>query len=109
MRLISQDGMVDVPYENVCVSINFRSKNQIIAWNYGCGDCEITAMATYSTEAKALKVMKMLRSAYNQYDFFATTYTTDLIKNMVRNFGMEEAEKITTPIFQFPLDEDVEI
>ena len=64
MRLISQDGMIDVPYENVCVSINYRNKNQITAWNFGCEDCEIATMATYSTETKALKVMEMLREQY---------------------------------------------
>ena len=88
MRLISQDGMIDIPYENACVSINYRNKNQIIAWNFGCENCEIATMATYSTEAKALKVMEMLQKQYLDYSC---------------NYHA------TSGVFYFPLDEDVEI
>ena len=88
MRLISQDGMFDVPYENVCISINCRNKNQIIAWNFGCEDCEIVSMAIYSTEPKALKVMEMLREEYLEtvYDY-----------------------RTRPKVFQFPKDEEVEV
>ena len=88
MRLISQDGMIDVPYENVCVSINYRNKNQITAWNFGCEDCEIVTMATYSTEAKALKVMEILIEEYLEtvYDY-----------------------RTKPKAFQFPKDEEVEV
>lgn len=88
MRLISQDRMIDVPYENVCVSINYRNKNQITAWNFGCEDCEIVTMATYSTEAKALKVMEILIEEYLEtvYDY-----------------------RTKPKAFQFPKDEEVEV
>ena len=88
MRLISQDGMIDIPYENVCVSINYRNKNQITSWNFGCEDCEIVTMATYSTKAKALKVMEMLRKEYLEtvYDY-----------------------RTKPKVFQFPKDEEVEV
>ena len=94
MRLISQDGMIDVPYENVCVSINYRNKNQITAWNFGCEDCEIVTMATYSTEAKALKVMEMLREQYfnNKHE---ETY-----RDGVFDYA---------PNFKFPDDSEVEV
>ena len=94
MRLINQDGMIDIPYENACVSINYRNKNQIIAWNFGCENCEIATMATYSTEAKALKVMEMLRKRYLDYlDVKLETfwYSNDYPK-----------------VFQFPEDEEME-
>lgn len=81
MRLISQDGMIDVPYENVCVSINYRNKNQITSWNFGCEDYEIVTMATYSTKAKAIKAMEMLRE---------------------KNFWDKD-------VFKFPADEEVEV
>lgn len=114
MRLISQNGMVDVPYENVCVSINHRNKNQITAWNFGCEDCEIVAMATYSTESKALKVMEMLRASYVNNECYKSLCSGIVIP--LPNNSDDTKEKsiaINTfrrnMLFQFPADEEVEV
>lgn len=100
MRLISQDGMIDVPYENVCVSINYRNKNQITAWNFGCEDCEIVTMATYSNTDKALKVMEMLRNAYTGKN---CGYHTE------HGVCYHSRNDFETKVFYFPKDEDVEV
>ena len=89
MRLISQDGMIDVPYENVCVSINYRNKNQITAWNFGCEDCEIVTMATYSNEAKALKVMEMLRDAYCGKVIFQNVAIGEDVLELMKEWKMQ--------------------
>ena len=121
MRLISQDGMIDVPYENVCISINYRNKNQITAWNFDCEDYKIVSMAIYSTEAKALKVMEMIRNAYcglpiimKNVDISDGVIETlkDLKKNGIIFQKVEEkpsVEYVNNTYFKFPKDEDVEV
>lgn len=68
MRIISQDGKNDLPYESVAVGVFKQHKQhnvRIIAFDMGIaeGDNDII-MAIYSTEEKALKAMEMLRDAY---------------------------------------------
>ena len=53
MRIISQSGRIDIPYEVAVVYVEYES---IIA---KVGD-ERYAMGNYSTEEKAFKAMKML-------------------------------------------------
>jgi hypothetical protein len=65
MRIISQDGTIDVPYEMVAIQ---RFRNAIYFLNRNLTGVEklindIT-LAEYSTEAKAIKAMEMLREAY---------------------------------------------
>lgn len=113
MRLISQNGMIDVTYENVCVSINHRDKNQIIAWNFGCEDWEIATMATYSTEAKALKVMEMLRKVYSQFEI-TKIVACGSSEQISKQLSQKEAEIVISDFwkmatFQFPNDDDVEV
>lgn len=121
MRLISQDGMIDVPYENVCVSINYRNKNQITAWNFGCEDYEIATMATYSTEAKALKVMEMLRNAYVGLPIlFQNVDMNESVVDKLKEWKRDgivllhdnvdsKIEQVNNAIFKFPTDEEVEV
>lgn len=92
MRLVSQDGIIDVPYENVIIACenNRDGKYTIYA---RCSHC--LGMATYSTEDKALKVMEMLRKRYLDYldvKFETFWYSNDYPK-----------------VFQFPDDSDVEV
>ena len=59
MRLISQNGKFDVPYEITSLS---RTGNIIIAYVPMVGE-KGTVMARYSTAAKAMQVIKMLHNA----------------------------------------------
>ena len=63
MRLISQDGTYDFPYEHVVV---YRNETSVV-----CGIMpdirEKVLLGKYSSKAKALKVMEMLRDEYLQY------------------------------------------
>lgn len=65
MRVISQDGALDIPYEQVVIQrfngeIYFLNKNLT-----GIDDLvSDIVIAKYSTEEKAKKAMKMLRIAY---------------------------------------------
>lgn len=83
MRILSQDGMIDVPYEQVGVSINHKNKTDIVAYpagNYVCGSHWI--MAEYSSTQKAQNAMEMLHKEWE-------------------NFG-------ESGLFRFPQDDEVE-
>lgn len=67
MRIISQDGRFDLPYELVVVSIDTVDKMTIIAYAVNSDDSEIWKLAEYSTKEKAVKVMEMLRTEYGSY------------------------------------------
>ena len=94
MRVISQDGTIDIPYESVIIQrfggeIYFLNKN-LIGVEQLVSDMDI---ATYSTEEKAQKAMEMLHNDY--YDHVAEkTY--------------HEGAYYIHPYFRFPKDEDVE-
>lgn len=65
MRVISQDGTIDVPYEEVIIQ---RFKSRIYFLNKNLIGVELITddmqIAEYSTEEKAKKAMEMLRVAY---------------------------------------------
>ena len=96
MRVISQDGTIDIPYDSVIIQrfkrkIYFLNKN-LIGVEQLVSDMDI---ATYSTEEKAEKAMEMLR---NDYLDFMTETTPD-----GNGFCFNQPK-----VFQFPKDEDVE-
>ena len=65
MRLISQNGEIDIPYEQ-CVIQRFKEKIYFLNKNLTGVEqlvCDME-MASYSTEEKAQKSMDMLRTAY---------------------------------------------
>lgn len=61
MRLISQTGDLDIPYENTVLSV---AGNLIFAYVPIVGE-KGTVIASYSTNKKAEKVMEMLHRAYH--------------------------------------------
>lgn len=104
MRVISQDGTIDIPYENVIIQrfgrkIYFLNKN-LIGVEQLVSDMDI---ATYSTEEKAEKAMEMLRDTY--------------LSRMELNGGYDAVNGcyvqpnfwVLPKVFQFPKDEDVEV
>lgn len=122
MRVISQDGTIDVPYE--LTSIQLVSKTTIIAQGSYFGsssDDNFVTVAEYSTEEKAIKAMEMLREAYVGMPI--VMQNVDVSEDMAKEFErlkkcgiMVRAENqpskvdfINNAIFQFPKDEDVEV
>lgn len=104
MRVISQDGSIDIPYEQVVITryeenIYFLNKN-LTGVEQLTDDIEI---ATYSTIKKAKKAMEMLRGTYlsrmeldGGYDAVSGCYVQP-------NFW------VLPKVFQFPKDEDMEV
>ena len=116
MRLISQDGTIDVPYDNTII---YRNDEYIICV-FGCTDKE-RVLARYSTEEKAQKAMEMLRTAYAGKFVTNADITDDFnerLKELMKGgFGtvlVKETNDCRVDFnnlngyFQFPADEDVE-
>lgn len=61
MRLISQTGDIDIPYESSAIA---RADVLIVAFSVNNNSKRIV-MGMYSTEEKAKKVMEMLHRAYH--------------------------------------------
>lgn len=62
MRVISQDGTLDFPYEMSTIFIHGRIENAIAI--EPVGDSEVSIIGRYSSEEKATKAMGMLRGAW---------------------------------------------
>ena len=67
MRVISQDGRIDLPYEQIVVENNTVDKITIIAYAVDSYDDTVWKLAEYSTEEKAEKAMKTLRTEYERH------------------------------------------
>jgi len=100
MRVISQDGITDIPYENFAFSIlNNGMKYEIAAVKNVAELPEVfmhSLIATYSTEEKAIKAMKMLREAYMAKVKFFNSY----------GHGYEVG---LNKVFKFPQDNEIEV
>lgn len=67
MRIISQNGRVDLPYEQIAIAIDYDYKMTIIAYAVNSDDDTIWKLAEYSTEEKAVNAMKKLRAEYEKF------------------------------------------
>lgn len=103
MRIISQDGKVDLPYEMSVVNIAYRNDKLIYATLAGCGEEEnVCEMAKYSTREKAIKAMKMMREKYLS--------RMELEGGPTINGGYVQPNFWVLPkAFQFPKDDEVTV
>ena len=116
MRVISQDGTIDMPYE---MSIVWCEDSGAVLLQPIGETGEYQTFAKYSTEEKAKKAMEMLRDAYQYGKRVAvpkfdesgidkeddiTLYNTRLINDFFKG-----GTYVPTKVFQFPKDEDVEV
>lgn len=121
MRVISQDGKIDIPYELSAATIG--NKVDLSEFNINIRskplDERPCIVATYSTEEKAKKAMEMLRGTYQYGKRVAVQkfdesgidkeddiaiYNTRLINDFFKG-----GTYVPTKVFQFPKDEDVEV
>ena len=65
MRIISQGGKIDLPYEQISISIDCDDERTIIAYAVSSGT--IWELAEYSKKEKAEKATEMLRTEYGNY------------------------------------------
>lgn len=97
MRIISQDGTIDVPYNLFSLSVACGKYKDV---EYACIYCHNisaphgTKLAEYSSKEKALKAMKTLRKAYAGMPI--TIYPSKMVFT-------------NNAIFQFPQDDEIEV
>lgn len=113
MRVISQDGTLDVPYDYFSLSMSSgKYKDMEVAYIY-CQNSSSpigTKLAEYSAKAKALKAMEMLRKAYEGNEFYHCMATTsDTFKEAVCLLDNKKFEEVTSECFQFPQDDEIEV
>ena len=120
MRVISQDGRLDFPYENSVVFITPRDASEIRI--QAIGDDDDGMLAKYSTEEKAKKAMEMLRSAYTgSVVMFQNVEPTEEVKKSLERRNTEiicasidnqpseiKFENHRNFYFQFPAEEELE-
>ena len=99
MRLISQNGAIDVPYEMSAI----RNEDNVIILNMFGETGKGSVIARYSTSEKAEKAMEMLRKEYCEH-YFAKGGAI-----ATANFYVQPFAFIPPKVFQFPKDEDVEV
>lgn len=108
MRVISQDGTLDIPYEDVIIQrfesgIYFLNKNLTGVEPFN-DDMQI---AEYSTEEKAKKAMEMLRISYENNEFYHHTATLERFTEFTQALSEEMFKKVTSEYFQFPKEEEL--
>ena len=109
MRVISQDGALDIPYEQVVIQrfngeIYFLNKNLT-----GIDDLvSDIVIAKYSTEEKAKKAMERLRKIYENNVFYHCTAGSKSFEEAQSILSVEQFQKATSEYFQFPAEEELE-
>lgn len=122
MRVISQDGRIDVPYEMVVIQ-RFRNGVYFLNRNLTGIDELINdiELAEYSTEAKSIKAMEMLREAYIGMPIMMQN--VDVSEDVAKEFERlkkcgvmvraenqpSEVDFINNAVFQFPQDDEIEV
>ena len=111
MRVISQDGTMDFPYEISTIFIYPRIENVIAIQS--AGDSEISIIGRYSSKEKAIKAMEMLREQYGKLEvmkvlasgtaeYMEKALTTD---EMIKHYNTY----CDMNVFQFPQDDEIEV
>lgn len=102
MRVISQHGNVDLPYEQIVVC---HAMESVIALYNG----EKYVLGEYSSKEKAYKAMEMLRKVYENNVFYHCTAGSKRFEEVQSTLSEEQFRKATTEYFQFPRDDEIEV
>ena len=110
MRVISQDGTIDIPYELSAVTIGHKVDLSKFDINIRSKllDERQCIVAIYSTEEKAKKAMEMLRIAYENNEFYHHISNSEHFTEITQALSEEMFKKYTTEYFQFPTEEELE-
>lgn len=116
MRVISQDGTIDVPYDYFSLSMACGKYEDVeVAYIYCCNlsSPNGTKLAEYSTKAKAIKAMEMLREKYGKLEVMKVL-ASGTAEYMEKVFATDEMIKhynayCDMNAFQFPQDDEIEV
>lgn len=123
MRVISQDGTKDFPYDSSSASVYAGCINgRIYVRMQLCGGYDDSVdVADYSTKEKALKAMEMLREAYISMPI--VMQNVDVSEDLAKEFERlkkcgvmvktenqpSKVDFINNAVFQFPQDDEIEV
>ena len=109
MRIISQNGAIDVPYEMSAIRNDDGLIILCMAGETGKG----SVIARYSTSEKAEKAMEMLREQYSRLQV-VKILASGTCEHMEKSLSKDEFLECNLKyremnIFQFQQDEDLEV
>lgn len=103
MRVISQDGTLDMPYEVSSLNMVVGKYEDVVnAAIYCCNSFSTIRMAEYGSEEKAKKAMEMLREKY------LTRMELDGGFDHVNKVYVQPNYWVLPKVFQFPAEEELE-
>ena len=111
MRVISQDGTMDVPYEISSFSMavgKYENVEHAVIFCYNYSTSMGTKMAEYGSKEKAKKAMEMLRIVYENNEFYHHTSNSEHFTEFAKSLSEEMFKKATSEYFQFPTEEELE-
>lgn len=109
MRILSQNGMADLPYESIGICIHYHNKTDIIAYPAATfsPDDEYWTLAHYSSEEKARKAIGTLHEAYMAYNQYENMTAEQ--KALMINLTDEKEQEKLYGLFRFPADDEIEV
>ena len=102
MRVISQSGNYDFPYEHIVVR---HEMEYVMAVHKE----KEYVLGKYSSDDKAIKAMEMLREHNEGVIFLKTIINTEKCTPFIRNLSKTDFDKLTQNYFQFPQDDEIEV
>ena len=102
MRVISQHGNVDLPYEQIVVC---HAMESVLALYNG----KKYVLGEYSSKEKAYKAMEMLREHNEGVIFLKTIINTEKCTPFIRSLSKTDFDNLTQNYFQFPQDDEIEV
>ncbi len=124
MRVISQDGTVDIPYDYFSLSIasgKYKDVEVACIYCHNLSSPNGTKLAEYSSREKALKAAELLRKAYTGMSIIMRNVdvSEEVAKELekMNKFCIAvktpdqspRVESINNICFQFPADDEVEV
>lgn len=118
MRILSQDGFYDVPYEAIAIRFSEDDGAVIIGVPLSLvaedlvSEIPVITFGIYSTEVKARKAMEMLRE---EYTGMPNIRRMDDLYGRFKHTGKKDFELFIEHMvlkkcyFQFPADDEVEV
>jgi len=105
MRIVSQNGLIDIPYEMTALHATDNHIRMCMAGDTGKG----SLLAEYSSPDKTQKAIEMLHRFYDSNEFMKNCNSEDTFKQMGELLSEENFNNMTSSIFRFPVDEEIEV
>lgn len=116
MRVISQDGTIDIPYDCFSLSMSggkYKDLEVACIYCHNLSSPNGTKLAEYSAEEKAIKAMEMLREQYARIEIIKAlaSGTCEHMEESLKPKEFKDILKkyINMEVFQFPQDDEIEM